>query len=328
MATPLKVAVIGYGFGGRVFHADPIARTEGLSLAAIVSSRKEEIEKAHPGTQAVAKPEDVFADPSIDLVAISTPNTAHFPLASAALAAGKHVVVDKPFTVTSGEARELKRQAEASGKLLTVFHNFRYYSDFLTLKELIADGTLGEIVSLESHFDRYAPQVPDAWREKKGPGAGTWWDLAPHLIDQVLQILGMPKAVFADLATQRSENGAPDYFHALLRYGRTRVVLTSCFIAPEQEIRFIVHGSKASFFKKGIDTRDGPDRWPGTLVFSDGTTKQAPIAVADSRAFYIAVRDAIQGGKENPVALNDAIAVMDILEAGEKSAAEKREVAL
>ncbi|MDR3527683.1 MAG: oxidoreductase [Rhizomicrobium sp.] len=328
MTNPLKVALIGYGFGGRVFHADPISRTEGLTLAAIVSSRKDEIAKTHPGVTVVATPEDVFADPSIDLIAISTPNTAHFPLAAAALAAGKHVVVDKPFTVTGTEARELKRLAEVAGRQLTVFHNFRYYSDFLTLKGLIGDGTLGEIVFYESHFDRYSPQVPDAWREKPGPGAGTWWDLGPHLIDQALQLFGKPNAIFADIGVQRSNDGAPDYFQALLRYEKLRVVLTSCFLAPEQEIRFIVHGSKASFFKKGIDTREGPDRFPGTLTLSDGSERQAPIGVADTRAFYIAVRDAILGGLPNPVALDDAIAVMDVLEAGDRSVAEGREIAL
>jgi predicted dehydrogenase len=328
MTKPLKVALIGYGFGGRVYHADPIARTEGLDLSAIVSSRRDEIAQAHPGVAVVATPEAVFADPTIDLVAISTPNTAHFPLAAAALEAGKHVVVDKPFTVTSAEARELKRRAEAAGRLLTVFHNFRYYSDFLTLKDLISDGTLGEIVFFESHFDRYAPHVPNAWREKPGPGAGTWWDLGPHLIDQALQLFGKPQAVFADIGVQRSSDGAPDYFQALLRYEKLRVVLTSCFLAPEQEIRFIVHGTKASFFKKGIDTREGPDRWPGTLRLSDGTEHMAPVGVADSRAFYVALRDAIRGGLPNPVALDEAITVMDVLEAGDRSAAERREIAL
>lgn len=328
MTSTLKAALIGFGFGGRVFHADPISRTEGLELAAIVSSRRGEIEKAFPASKAVATPDEVFADPAIDLVAISTPNTSHFPLAAAALKAGKHVVVDKPFTVTSAEARALKDLAQQAGRLLSVFHNFRYYSDFLSLKSLIADGTLGSIVYFESRFDRYAPLVPDAWREKPGPGAGTWWDLAPHLIDQAVQLFGRPKAIYADIGTQRSRDGAPDYFHALLRYDRLRVVLASCFVAPEQELRFIVHGENASFFKKGIDTRDGSDRWPGRLRFSDGREIQAPAAVADSRALYRAIRDAILGRTANPVALDDAITVMEILEAGDRSAADKREVVL
>ncbi|GAA0562623.1 oxidoreductase [Rhizomicrobium electricum] len=324
----LNVAVIGYGFGGRVFHAEPVARTDGMALKAIVSRRSEEIARDHPGVRAVDDPEAVFADPAIDLIAISTPNTSHFDLCARALEAGKHVVVDKPFTVTGDEARELKRRAEASGKLLTVFHNFRWYADYLVVKQLIAGGVLGEIAYFESHFDRWAPHVPDAWREKPGPGSGTWWDLAPHLLDQVLQLFGKPMAITCDQAIQRPGGGAADFFHATLRYEKLRVVLTSCFLAPEQELRFVVHGSKASFVKYGINTREGVDPRPGTLVYPDGSGQQAPAGTADGRGFYMAVRDAILGRAPQPVTLDDAILVMDVLEAGDLSAAERREVRL
>lgn len=323
----IDAAVIGYGFGGRVFHAPPIAQTEGLRLKAIVSGRKEEVARNHPGVAALASPEEVFADPSIGLIAISTPNIAHFDLAARALAAGKHVVVDKPFTVSTAEARELARRAEAAGRMLIVFHNFRYYADYLALKQMIADGTLGDILYFESRFDRYAPDVPDAWREKPGPGAGTWWDLGPHLVDQVLQLFGRPQALYADLGVQRAADSATDYFHVLMRYGRLRVVLGSCFVAPEDSLRLIVHGNRASLIKHGIDARDGPDPRPGTLVFPGGATQTAPSAAADGCAFYKAVRDAILGKAPNPVPLNEAIAVMEILEAAEISAAERREVA-
>lgn len=324
----LNVAVIGYGYGGKVFHTDPIARTEGLHLAAIVSTREAEIHRTHPGVKVVDDPMAVFADPSIDLVAISTPNSSHFDLCARALAAGKHVTVDKPFTVTVAEARELKKRAEAAGKLLTVFHNFRYYADYLALDRMIADGVLGDVNYFESHFDRYSPKVPDAWREKPGPGAGTWWDLAPHLTDQVLQLFGRPIAIICDQAVQREDGATPDFFHALLRYEKLRVVLTSCFIAPEQELRFVVHGSKASLVKYGIDLRDGVDPKPGTLIFPDGTRTEAPAGEADSRTFYVAVRDAILGKGPQPVTLDEAIAVMEVLEASDKSAAERREVVL
>lgn len=324
----LNVAVIGYGLGGRVLHAEPISRTEGLRLAAVVSSRRADIERDLPGVAVVGDPQTVFNDPAIDLIAISTPNTSHFPLAAAALAAGKHVVLDKPFTVTGAEARELKRRAEASGKLLTVFHNLRYYADYLSVKQLIADGVLGDIAYFESHFDRWAPDVPDAWREKPGPGAGTWWDLAPHLIDQALQLFGLPLAVQCDQAIQRAGGGATDYFHATLRYAKLRVVLTSCFLAPEQTLRFVIHGDKASFIKYGDFIRDGVDPSPGTLHFSDGTERTAPVTQTDSRAIFRAVRDAILGIGPPPVTLDDAIAVMDVLEAGDVSAAERREVML
>jgi len=324
----LNVAVIGYGYGGRVFHAGPVARTDGLRLAAIVSSRAGEIARDHPGVAVVADPGAVFDDPAIDLIAISTPNVTHFPLCAAALAAGKHVVVDKPFSVNSGQARELKRRATAAGRLLTVFHNFRWYADFLALQTMIADGTLGDIHYFESHFDRFTPEVPDAWREQPGPGAGTWWDLGPHLIDQALLLFGRPSAIWCEQTIQRPGGGATDFFHAMLTYENARVVLTSCFLAPEQELRFVVHGAKASLTKYGIDTRDGADPRPGTLHFADGTSRRAPQGVADDRAFFAAVRDAILGRGPQPVTLDEAIAVMDVLEAGDKSAAERREVGL
>jgi scyllo-inositol 2-dehydrogenase (NADP+) len=324
----LKVAVIGYGYGGRVFHTDPIARTPGLELAAIVSTREGEIARDHPGVAVLADPQIVFDDPAIALVAISTPNPSHFDLCARALAAGKHVVVDKPMTTTVAEARELKQRAQAAGRLLIAFHNFRYYADFLALQAMIADDVLGDVQYFESHFDRYAPVVPDGWREKSGAGTGTWWDLGPHLLDQVLQLFGRPQAITCDQAIQRPGGGAVDYFHALLRYPSLRVVLTSCFLAPEQELRFVVHGSKASLIKYGIDRRDGVDPTPGSLRFLDGTTAAAPAGRADATAFYAAVRDAVLGHAPVPVGLDQAIAVMELLAAGDASAAQAREVVL
>jgi scyllo-inositol 2-dehydrogenase (NADP+) len=322
------VAVIGYGFGGRVFHAPPIARTPGLRLSAVVSRRGDEIRRDHPGARSVASPDEVFADPSIDLIAITTPNEAHFDLTARALAAGKHVVVDKPFTATGAEARELAKCAEAAGLLLSVFHNFRWYSDYLTVRRLVADGTLGDIVDFESHFDRYAPDVPDAWRDKPAPASGTWWDLGPHLVDQALQLFGRPDALFADLAVQRSGGMATDYFHVLMRYGTRRVVLTGSSVAPRSDLRFVIHGTKASFIKHGIDMRNGVDPQPGAIVSQDGSSATAPAEIADDTSYYRAVRDAILGNGANPVPPSEAIAVMDILELAERSATERREIAL
>ena len=324
----LKAAVIGYGFGGRVFQAPPIARTPGLELAAIVSRRAAEIARDHPGAKAVASPDEVFADPTIDLIAITTPNAAHFSLAAQALAAGKHVVVDKPFTVTGAEARELAKRAEASGRLLSVFHNFRWYSDYLAVKRLIAEDTLGDIGYFESHFDRYEPKVPDAWREKPEPASGTWWDLGPHLVDQVLQLFGLPESLFADLAVQRAGGTATDYFHVLMRYGKRRVALTGSSLAPQHDLRFVIHGAKASFVKYGIDMRQGVDPRPGEIVFPGGRSVAVAAEIADETAYYAAVRDAILGKAANPVPPSEAIAVMDILELAEKSAAEHREIVL
>lgn len=145
-----------------------------------------------PPVPVVSEPKHLFNDPNIDLIVIPTPNDTHFPLAKAALEAGKHVIVDKPFTVTLSQARELDALAKSFGRVLSVFHNRRWDSDFLTVKALLNEGTLGEILFFESHFDRFRPQVRNRWREQAGPGSGIWYDLAPHLLDQAVNLFGLP----------------------------------------------------------------------------------------------------------------------------------------
>lgn len=170
----------------------------GLELAAVSSSDEAKVKADWPTVAVVAEPKHLFNDPNIDLIVIPTPNDTHFPLAKAALEAGKHVVVDKPFTVTLSQARELDTLARSLGRVLSVFHNRRWDSDFLTLKALLADGVLGEVAYFESHFDRFRPQVRDRWREQGGPGSGIWYDLAPHLLDQAINLFGLPVSLTVD----------------------------------------------------------------------------------------------------------------------------------
>ncbi|RXC68175.1 oxidoreductase, partial [Escherichia coli] len=176
-------------------------------------------------------PKHLFNDPNIDLIVIPTPNDTHFPLAKAALEAGKHVVVDKPFTVTLSQARELDALAKTLGRVLSVFHNRRWDSDFLTLKGLLAEGVLGEVAYFESHFDRFRPQVRDRWREQGGPGSGIWYDLAPHLLDQAITLFGLPVSMTVDLAQLRPGAQSTDYFHAILSYPQRRVILHGTMLA-------------------------------------------------------------------------------------------------
>ena len=183
MSDKLRVGLMGYGFASKTFHAPLIAATPGVELAAISSSDATKVHADWPSVQVVADPQALLDDPTLQLIVIPTPNDTHFPLAKAALNAGKHVVVDKPFTVTLSQARELDALAKAKGLLLSVFHNRRWDSDFLTLKTLLADGTLGDVRYLESHFDRFRPEVRQRWREMKGPGSGIWFDLGSHVLD-------------------------------------------------------------------------------------------------------------------------------------------------
>ncbi|MBU6298892.1 MAG: oxidoreductase, partial [Alphaproteobacteria bacterium] len=336
MTQTLNVALVGYGLAGRHFHAPLISSVDGLRLAVVISRQTDKIRADHPEAAPVTSPDDAFADPSVDLVVIATTNNAHFDLAARALDHGKHVVVDKPFAVTSTDARELVRRSKHAGRLLSVFHNRRWDSDYLTVRRLISQGELGEIVYFESHFDRYRPKPTGNWREKAGPAAGLWFDLAPHLVDQALCLFGMPRALFADFAVLRDGVSATDYFHVLMRYEKLRVVLTANFLAPADDLNLVVHGTRASYVKHGFDSQEavlraggrpsgfqwGVDQRDGVLRLPDGTERVVPSERGDYTRYYAGVRDAILGVGPLPVTAEEALAVMDIIECGERSAAD------
>ncbi|HCC09281.1 MAG TPA: oxidoreductase, partial [Atlantibacter hermannii] len=256
MSDNIRVGLIGYGYASKTFHAPLIVGTPGMTLAAVSSSDASKVHADWPNVTVVSDPKQLFNDPSLDLIVIPTPNDTHFPLARAAMEAGKHVVVDKPFTVTLSQARELEAMAKSRGLVLSVFHNRRWDSDFLTLKGLIAEGKLGEVSYFESHFDRYRPQVRNRWREQAGPGSGIWYDLGPHLIDQALVLFGVPVSITVDMAQLRPDAQTTDYFHAVLTYPQRRVVLHSTMLAAAESARYIVHGTRGSYVKFGLDPQE------------------------------------------------------------------------
>jgi predicted dehydrogenase len=342
-AEQLDVALIGYGLGGKTFHAPLITHVRGLRLTHVLSSDTAKVKKDLPNVAVVPAADDIFSNPNIDLVVITTPNATHYDLASRALLAGKHVVVDKPFTTTVAEASQLVTQAAKSKKLLSVFQNRRWDSDFLTLRHILQQGSLGEITQFESHYDRYRPQLRQRWKEQPGPGSGLWYDLGPHLVDQALQFFGMPEALYADFAFQREGTQTPDYFHVLLRYGQRRVVLHGSSLVLGPTLRFAVYGKTGSYIKYGIDPQEdelkrgdipcsanwGADPQPGTLITisEDGSeTESHPSLPGNYLAYYEGVRDAILKGAPNPVPAEEAVAVVKILEVALQSAEQRSEL--
>ncbi len=256
MRAPLNVGIVGYGYATRTFHAPLVHTTPGLRLAVIATSDPKKVSADWPDVPTVASPEALFARADLDLIVIATTNDSHFPLARLALAAGKHVVVDKPFTLTAAEGRSLESLARVNDRVLSVFHTRRWDGDFLTLSRLLAEGALGRVVHFESRFDRFRPAVRDRWRERNGPGSGLWYDLAPHLLDQALQLFGVPESIFLDTAQQRDAAQIDDYFHAILRYGRLRAVLHASKVAAHLSPRFVVHGLQGSLTKYGLDPQE------------------------------------------------------------------------
>lgn len=329
MTRTLQVGIIGFGYASATFHAPLIQRVPGLELTAVSSQDSGKIRAALPTVQVEASPEALLSRPDLDLIVIPTPNATHHLLASQALAAGKHVVVDKPFTVTLAEARALKDQAERAGRLLSVFHNRRWDGDFLTLRQVLASGVLGRIVHFESHFDRYRPEVRERWREQPGPGTGLWYDLGPHLLDQTVQLFGLPEAMTLDRALQREGAQVDDWFHAVLRYGPMRAILHGGALVPVPAPRFVVHGERGTFITRGLDPQEdrlkagqppqgaAPTTAELTLWDEEGRKESVRTGLPGNYpAYYEKVRDAVLGSGTNPVTAEEAIAVMSLLEPG------------
>jgi predicted dehydrogenase len=342
MAQALNVAIVGYGMAGKILHAALAGATEGLHIHTVVSRDAAKVHADWPDARVTPSLNDALADPAVDLVVIATPDQLHVAQAVAALEAGKHVVVDKPFAVTLDDARAIVDAAKRSGKILSVFHNRRWDGDFLTIRKLIAEGALGEVMQYESAFNRFRPVALDLWKERRE--AGVWQDLGPHLVDQALTLFGVPIAVYADITAQKPNSPGGDYFHAVLRYPKLRVILHAGQMTPNGGVRFAVHGTGGSYIKYSLDTqeaglkegvRPGGPGWgvearPGSLTRARGAEVGAPEDFAgeagDYPAYYAALRDAILGLGPNPVTPQEALDVMRVLEAGKRSTAERREI--
>ncbi len=338
---PVRVGLIGYGYAGRVFHAPLIAATENVVLVAVASSRPDAVREGVGSVAVEATPDTLIARDDIELVVVATPNDSHVPLALAALAAGKHVVVDKPFALSLNDARAVVAAAEGTERLLAVFHNRRWDSDFLSVRAAIERGDIGQVVHFESHFDRFRPQVRDRWRERSQGGGGIWYDLGPHLIDQALQLFGLPDAVETSLATLRPGALADDWAHAVLHYPDKRVILHASMLTAGGSARFTVHGTGGSLVKQRGDQQEaqllggivpGATGWgedTDPLLLHDGETSRAvPLLEGDQRGFYREVAAAVRKRGLNPVPPAEALAVMAVIEAGLRSSAEGRAMPL
>lgn len=340
-SRPIRLGLIGMGYAGRTFHVPLISCTPGLQLAAVASRAPQRVHASCPGVRVVADYLELAADESpdaVELVVIATPNHSHFPLARAALRAGKHVVIDKPFAVTVAQCDELIALARTGQRLLTVFHNRRWDSDFLSLQQMMASGVLGEVREVISCMDRFEPRPRLRWREVPGPGSGLWYDLGPHLIDQALCWFGAPLTVTADLAALRDPEQAVDYAQVVLGYERRRVALRCTRLAAHAAARLEAHGSQGSFHCEGLDVQEaqlqagllpGQDGWGHDVrpVFVTGSSRQAvahPRIRGDYRQFYRGVCDAITGGGDGFVSASQARQVMAVLECAIESSAQRR----
>lgn len=339
---PIRTALLGFGYAGRTFHAPLINATHGLALTLVGSSRPDAVHERLPNVP-VSDATDAAVDDEIDLVVIATPNESHFPLASAAIRAGKHVVVDKPFTLDLAEAVELKRLAEEHGRVLSVFHNRRWESEIQVARELLHSGVLGAVTHYELHMDRFRPNVRQRWREDPGPGSGLWFDLGPHMIDATLHLFGMPHAVQGSLAALRPGGRTDDWGHAILHYPAMRAVLHASLLVAGIGPRSTLHGTAGSWLKYGADTQEaqlqagmdprdpdfGKDEDGGILINgATGETTRVNSRRGCQQMYYHSIRDAIVHGSTPAVTAQDAVNVMRVMEAFYASAREGRTVSI
>jgi predicted dehydrogenase len=354
---PLRVGLIGYGLAGSAFHAPLVEAVPGLALASIVTSNDErvaEARSAHPDAAILPSPDALFADAGgHDLVVIAAPNRAHAPLALAAMEAGLHVVVDKPLAVSSEEGRRLAEAASSRGVVASVFHNRRWDGDFLTLRGLRDSGELGDLLRLESRFERWRPEVDRGkWREGGTPedAGGVLFDLGPHVIDQALELLGPARSVYADVrAVRPGAKVDDDFFLALEHESGARSHLWGTMLAAQVGPRFRALGTRAAYVKWGLDVqeaalRDGAD--PGDPGFgqepeeawgtvgSDDDQRRVQTEPGRYVEFYEGVERAILAVKSGgpaappPVPLAAGIATLVAIEAARQSAAEHTVIAL
>ncbi|NLO70303.1 MAG: Gfo/Idh/MocA family oxidoreductase [Porphyromonadaceae bacterium] len=346
----IKTGIIGYGLSGRVFHAPFIDVVEGFELTAISTTNKDGIKlikQRYPLTKIVHGADDIINDPEIDLVIITSPNTVHFSQAKESLLAGKHVVIEKPFTNTSAEADELIEISKREGKILTAYHNRRFVSDTKTVKKIFESGILGEVIDFEAHFDRFRPEPRGAgnWRENPLPGSGIFYDLGSHLIDQALHFFGLPKAVTAHIKSQRPWAKADDCFDVKLHYPTLTATLKSSMLVNIPGPTFQIHGTKGSYVKYGLDVQEEnlnngmipntpdwgkePEEIWGKLVTEVNGMKISSTVESengDYREYFINLRDTILGKTELAVKPEEARNVIRVIELAFQSSNEGRTV--
>lgn len=336
----IRVGLIGYGLAGKVFHAPLIGAVDGLTLAAVMTSRADELAADWPEARAVADAAAIVGDPAIDLVVVASPNDTHASLTRAALEAGKHVVVDKPLAGDADEAQALADLAHERGRMLSVFHNRRWDGDFLTARKLVEAGTLGDLRLVELRWDRFRFKQRAGWKDAEGRGGGILADLGPHLLDQALLLFGKPNALSADLATQRPGGATDDYAEVTLHYAAMRVIVSATMAVAAPRPRFALHGTAGSFVKYGIDPQEDQLRGGvrpndgdygvehadrhGMLTEPSGATRQIATERGNYLRFYEGVVAAIHNGAPSPVDPSDAVDGLALIDFARRSAAEGR----
>ncbi|MCW3110061.1 MAG: oxidoreductase [Segetibacter sp.] len=346
MSDPVQTAICSFGMSGKVFHAPFIHANPNFNLYGVWERSKKTVKEIYPEVRSFDTLEEMLADETIELVIVNTPNITHYEYAKKALLAGKHVVVEKPFVITTPEGNELIELAAKQKKKISVYHNRRFDSDFRLVRRIVNENLLGEIGQTEIRYDRFKEQLSaKIHKETPGPGAGLFYDLGPHLIDQALQLFGKPATVFADITIMRPISKVDDYFEVILYYDRKRVILKASNQVRERLPAYVLHGSKGSFIKSRTDVQEndllagkapGTENWgiePGSekgLLHTEKNNEVIRELIIPPQGNYMDYFDqlykAIRFDEQLPVTAEEGLEVIKVIEAATESSREGRVV--
>jgi scyllo-inositol 2-dehydrogenase (NADP+) len=347
VTSPINVGLVGYGMSSRVFHAPLISTNPLLRLTHIVERHGDEAANAYPQAKIVRDLDILLADPGLELVVVATPNSTHFEIAARALKAGKNVVVDKPFTVTTKEADELIELSRKAGRVLSVFQNRRWDGDFLTVRRILQKRLLGRVAEFESRFDRFRPaRNPKAWREQPLPGSGLLYDLGSHLLDQAMVLFGRPSSIYAELRRQREDAVADDRIEVHLEYPHLRVMVKAGMLVCEPSPRFVLYGTQGSYVKYGLDPQEAAlksgalpnqadwgvekaDAWGVHTHCNPAPQREKyPTLPGSYPSYYTNVARALRGEEELAVKPEQARDVIRLIELADRSNEERRMISV
>ncbi|MGF2410820.1 Gfo/Idh/MocA family oxidoreductase [Ferruginibacter sp.] len=342
----IKTALCSFGMSGVVFHAPFLHLHKGFELYGVWERSKKIAAQKYPGIRSFDSYEALLNDAAIDLVIVNTPNYTHFDFAKQALLAGKNVIVEKPFCLTVKQCDELIVLAKEKNKLLSVYQNRRYDSDFKIIKKVVTENLLGDIVEAEFHFDRFKEELsPKIHKETPGPGTGLLYDLGSHLIDQALCLFGMPQSIFADIGIARKISLVDDYMELLLFYPSLRVRIKASYVVREPLPSYILHGIKGSFIKPRTDVQETalqagitpdandwgkePENEKGLLhtqINGKVIREYLPSANGNYMDYYEGIYQSLTNGTALPVSAIEGKNVIEIIEKAYQSNQEKRVV--
>jgi len=348
MPDRIGVGIASFGMSGKVFHAPLLTHHENFRLVRIIERSTSDASSLYPNSTVSRSIDDLLTDSDVELVVVNTPDQTHFELAKRCLEAGKHVVVEKPFTQTVEQGEELIRLAGKNGKVLTVFQNRRWDGDFLTVRRIIERKLLGQLVDFESRYDRYRNYIQaGTWKERQSSGSGLLYNLGSHMIDQAMVLFGVPVAVTAHLKTMRTGGEVDDWFDVRLHYDDVNVAIRSSYLVREAGPRFVLHGTKGSFVKYGIDPQEEAlkqglapggahwgkesQEWWGLINTEiDGASKKATVETRPGNysAFYDSVFNRITAGAPLAVTPQEALNVIRVIETAKRSEQTKQTVFL